>query len=174
MKIYLFIIFVGVLVLQVNAQKINEDFRLKIRKSTLPIKIDGVADDEAWQDTDVARDFFMVLPMDTAQANERSEIRMTYDDENIYLVGTFYKTTAGHYFVESMRRDFSFSKNDNFLVFIDPLLGAVILAVGLLACGIPVVATRCGGHASLSSGAAGIKKSRFLQLKLTEFFRHTS
>lgn len=104
---------------QVIAQKKNEAYQLHIRRTNLPITIDGVADDEAWQDTDVAKDFYMVLPMDTGKANEPSEIRMAYDDRNIYLVATFYHKTEGSYYVESLRRDFSFGKNDNFLLFID-------------------------------------------------------
>ncbi len=104
---------------QAMAQKKNADYQLQIRKTNLPIIIDGVADDVAWQDTDVARDFYMVLPMDTGKAEEPSEIRMAYDDRNIYLVATFYHKSKGSYYVESLRRDFSFGKNDNFLLFID-------------------------------------------------------
>lgn len=107
-------------VFQIIAQKKNENFRLNIRKTNLPITIDGIANDEAWKHTDVADDFFMVLPMDTAMAIQHSEIRMTYDDENLYLIGIFYKNIPGPYIVESLRRDFSFGKNDNFLFFIDP------------------------------------------------------
>jgi hypothetical protein len=62
----------------------------------------------------------MVLPEDTGKANELSEIRMTYDDKYLYLAATFYNSTPGTYYVESLRRDFSFGKNDNFLIFIDP------------------------------------------------------
>ncbi len=102
------------------AQKKNESFRLHIKRATSPIEIDGVADDPAWQDTDVADDFFMVLPMDGRKANEKSEIRMAYDDKHIYLVATFFNATKGKNFVESLRRDFSFGKNDNFLLFLDP------------------------------------------------------
>ena len=102
------------------AQKKNESFRLHIKRATSPIEIDGVADDPAWQDTDLADDFFMVLPMDGRKANEKSEIRMAYDDKHIYLVATFFNTTKGKNFVESLRRDFSFGKNDNFLLFLDP------------------------------------------------------
>ena len=116
MKKYFLILFIGTIVIQTNAQKKNADFRLNIRKTNLPIIIDGVADDKAWLDVDVADDFFMVLPMDTAKAVERSEIRMTYDDKFIYLVATFHKTSKSPYFVESLRRDFSFGKNDNFLL----------------------------------------------------------
>jgi len=108
------------LVLQLHAQKKNEGFRLNIRKTNLPVKIDGIADDEAWEGTDVANDFYMVLPMDIDKATDKSEIRMTYDDTNIYLIATFYNSVPGRYFVESLRRDFTFGKNDNFLLFLDP------------------------------------------------------
>jgi len=104
---------------QLQAQKKNEDFRLHIRKTNLPVNIDGIADDEAWKDADVAKDFFMVLPMDIDKASDQSEIRMTYDDSNIYLVAIFYNSVPGRYFVESLRRDFTFGKNDNFLLFLD-------------------------------------------------------
>ncbi|SNY99936.1 carbohydrate binding family 9 domain-containing protein [Flagellimonas pacifica] len=103
-----------------NAQKKNEGFQYHIRKTGQPIFIDGVVDEQAWQETDVADDFFMVLPMDTGRANETSEIRMTYDDKNIYLAAIFFNSVPDEYYVESLRRDFSFGKNDNFLLFIDP------------------------------------------------------
>lgn len=102
------------------SQKENASFRLNIRKATGPIAIDGMGNDKAWQDVDVAKDFFMVLPMDTGKANEETEIRMAYDDKNLYLLATFYHNLKGDYYVESLRRDFSFGKNDNFLLFMDP------------------------------------------------------
>ncbi|WP_339704433.1 DUF5916 domain-containing protein [uncultured Kriegella sp.] len=111
---------VMILTLPLYAQKKNEAFRIHIRKINSPVVVDGVGDDEVWSTTDVAKDFFMVLPMDTDKANETSEIRMAYDDNNIYLLATFYNMAEGGYFVESLRRDFSFGKNDNFLLFMDP------------------------------------------------------
>lgn len=103
-----------------NAQKKNADYRLHIQKTTGPIAIDGVGDEAAWQATDVAKDFFMVLPMDDGPATNTSEIRMAYDDKNMYLLATFYNELKGRNFVESLRRDFAFGKNDNFLLFLDP------------------------------------------------------
>lgn len=108
------------LVLPLAAQKKNQSFQLHIHKTTAAIEVDGIGNDLAWQDTDVATNFYMVLPMDTGMANEPSEIRMTYDENNLYLLATFYNATKGPYYVESLRRDFSFGKNDNFLLFMDP------------------------------------------------------
>jgi hypothetical protein len=104
----------------VQAQKINESFQLHLKPSSSSIKIDGIMDDEAWQQADVASDFFMVLPMDTSKARVRTEVRMTYDQQNLYLIATCFHLLPGRYFVESLRRDFTFGKNDNFLLFMDP------------------------------------------------------
>ncbi|MGB5171637.1 MAG: hypothetical protein WBN69_09430, partial [Eudoraea sp.] len=71
--------------LSLYSQKKNSSFKYHIRKSNLPIVIDGIADEEAWKSTEVAKDFYMVLPMDLDKANDPSEIRMTYDDTHIYL-----------------------------------------------------------------------------------------
>ncbi len=102
------------------AQKKNADYRLNIHKALTAINIDGVMDDVAWQDAEVAGNFHMVLPMDTSQARARTEVRMAYDDNFLYLIAVNYHTGDGSYIVESMRRDFSFGKNDNFLLFMDP------------------------------------------------------
>ncbi|MEO9891180.1 DUF5916 domain-containing protein [Aurantibacter sp.] len=104
----------------VHPQKKNEAFKLNIKKSNHTLLIDGVGDDLAWHNADVAKNFFMVLPMDDGPANEKTEIRMTYDDKNLYLLATFYHDKKGNYTVESLRRDFTFGKNDNFLLFMDP------------------------------------------------------
>jgi hypothetical protein len=102
------------------AQKINDRFELNIQKTANPVTVDGLGDEEVWTHTDVARDFFMVLPMDTSHAKVKTEVMMTYDDRAIYILAICYKAKPGPYVVESLRRDFNFGKNDNFLFFFDP------------------------------------------------------
>lgn len=102
------------------AQKINEHFQLQIKKTSTPVKIDGVVDDIGWSEAEVASDFYMVLPMDTSKARVRTDVSMTYDDENLYLLVICFHAVPGPYYVESLRRDFVFGKNDNFLLFMDP------------------------------------------------------
>jgi hypothetical protein len=108
------------LYVSLSAQKKNDAFQLKIKKAISPVKIDGAIDEAAWQDADVATSFHMVLPMDTSAARLRTDVRMTYDDKNLYMVVENYTVGEGPYMVESLRRDFAFLKNDNFLVFMDP------------------------------------------------------
>lgn len=102
------------------AQKINADYRLPIKKATSEIHIDGILDEKAWQEADVATDFFMITPMDTSFAKVQTDVRMTYDDHNLYIIVVNHHLIDGPYMVESLRRDFSFGKNDNFLLFMDP------------------------------------------------------
>ncbi len=101
-------------------QKRNESFVLQMRKTTTPVTVDGRPDDAAWQGIDAADSFYMVLPMDTSRARVSTVVRMCYDDKQSYLLAVCHKRIPGKYSVESLRRDFIFGKNDNFLVFIDP------------------------------------------------------
>jgi hypothetical protein len=102
------------------AQKKNSAFELHIKKANATITIDGVMDETDWQQADVAGNFFMVLPMDTSLAKVPTEVRMTYDAQNLYIITVCRLVKPGPYMVESLRRDFAFGKNDNFIFFIDP------------------------------------------------------
>ena len=111
--IYIPIILIG----QVN----TDDYRLSIQKINEKIKIDGALEEAAWKNAAVAKDFFMITPVDTGKATQFSEARVSFDDENLYIAIIFFNnSTQGKYVVESLKRDFSFGKNDNFLVAIDP------------------------------------------------------
>lgn len=103
-----------------NAQKKNNNYKLRIHKTTEPIVIDGAMNETAWQEAETADNFFMVLPMDTSKARVITEIKMTYDKENLYIIAVCHLQKKVQYIVESLRRDFAFSKNDNFIFFLDP------------------------------------------------------
>ncbi len=102
------------------AQKINDRYRLNIQKASSEIIIDGILDEKAWLDADVGTDFFMITPMDTSFSQVITEVRMTYDDENLYVIAVNHHAVEGDYIVQSLRRDFSFGQNDNFIFFMDP------------------------------------------------------
>ena len=119
-NIFSTVILINIIIGPVYGQKINESYRLNITKSDSPITIDGILDEPAWLKAEVATDFFMVTPMDTSYANLRTDVRMTYDNENLYIIAINYRPKNRSNVVESLRRDFSFGRNDNFLVFIDP------------------------------------------------------
>jgi hypothetical protein len=102
------------------AQKKNESYQLHVHRALSPIVIDGSAHEAAWQAAEVASDFWMVLPMDTGRAKVRTDVRMAYDDHYLYLSAICYHgDVPGPYLVESLRRDWSFVNNDNFIFFLD-------------------------------------------------------
>jgi len=99
----------------VNRQK----YRVHIKKTDQPITIDGVLQEEVWKAAEKAENFQLVTPIDTGFPRAKTEVMLTYDDSNLYLGVICFDPTPGKRPVESLRRDFSFGKNDNFIVFID-------------------------------------------------------
>ncbi len=98
---------------------VNHDYKIHAKKIAGTIKLDGIIDEADWLKAEVAKDFYMVLPYDTGHSVAKSEVRMVYDDKAFYLAVIFHDTLPGRRPVESLRKDFVFFNNDNFLVFID-------------------------------------------------------
>ena len=107
---------------QISLGQINfEKYRLPINKTKEKIIIDGILDEKTWKEVTVGKDFSMITPLDTGKATQFSEVRVAFNDEFIYIAMIFFNNSIqGEYVVESLKRDFSFGKNDNFLVAIDP------------------------------------------------------
>ncbi len=95
------------------------DYQLMMDICEQPVTIDGVLDDPAWQTAEKANRFHRVLPTDEGFAISDSEVMVAHDHDHIYIAITCFDSVPGKRPVESLRRDFSFGKNDNFIVFID-------------------------------------------------------
>jgi len=94
-------------------------YRIHIFQTDEKIIIDGILDEDVWSTAERARQFRRVLPIDTGYARAATEVMLTYDDEGLYVAAVCYDTLPGRRPVESLRRDWSFQVNDNFIVFID-------------------------------------------------------
>lgn len=103
----------------VFSQKRNENYQMHIKQSDGTLKIDGKLDEPAWLSAAAVSDFMMVNPFDTLCSKLRTDVRMTYDDKYLYISAECFLQSESSYVVESLKRDFSFGSNDNFLVFID-------------------------------------------------------
>jgi len=114
------IIFSGSTILQGQSKGVNRDkYRINITQTTENINVDGLLDEEVWETADKADQLRRVLPTDTGFAIAQTEIKLTYTQSTLYLGIVCFDPTPGKRPVESLRRDFSFMKNDNFIVFID-------------------------------------------------------
>ena len=102
--------------------KFNKNYIYNVKRKLSPIVIDGVIEEPDWLIAQKASNFHRVLPTDTGYAYQQSEIMITYDDKALYIAQIFHDTIPGKRIMESFRRDFVFSNNDNLLVFFDTFL----------------------------------------------------
>lgn len=99
---------------------VNRDkYRIHISKTDEPITIDGLLDEKTWESAETTGLFQRVTPTDTGWAVAQTEVKLAYDKQNIYIGIICHDPTPGKRPVESLRRDYNFSKNENFMVFID-------------------------------------------------------
>ena len=96
--------------------------RLTARRATGPITLDGRLDEPDWQRAPVAKDFATVRPDYVPGTNYPSEVRVLFDDENLYI-GAFNRDSAGlsSLRMPDLRRDFSSPDSDAFGVTFGPL-----------------------------------------------------
>jgi hypothetical protein len=97
----------------------REKYRINISQTNSSINVDGVLDEPVWSSADVATHFQRVLPTDTGFAIAQTEVKVTYNESTLFVGIICYDSSPGKRPVESLRRDFSFLKNDNFIVFMD-------------------------------------------------------
>ena len=93
---------------------------LQIRKANGKITVDGVMDEPDWALSDIADNFYQNFPADTSFAETKTEVRIIFDETNIYIAAICHDKLQGDYVVQSLKRDFSYPISDAFAVFIDP------------------------------------------------------
>ena len=96
----------------------QERFQIQIKRTGAKINLDGNLDDPAWQDAQTAKDFWQKTPRDDIRGVARTEVRMTYDDQFLYVGGSCYGTPD--WVVSTLKRD-EFWDDDSFAVVLDPL-----------------------------------------------------
>jgi len=106
----------------IDAQNISDfqkSFQTHIQPTTSKIKIDGILDEPVWATTEVAKDFKKKFPNDIGAAKRQTEVRFTYDNENIYFGFKVYDSGAA--ISRSLKRDIGNEGNDAVGIMLDPL-----------------------------------------------------
>jgi hypothetical protein len=107
------------LVTKAKSRRVPEK-TIKIFKTDSEIEVDGILDEEAWLTAEKATGFHQQFPNDDTGASARTEARLTYDENNLYVGITCYDDVEGKYIVESLRRDFNERNNDYIMLVLDP------------------------------------------------------
>lgn len=105
---------------QLNAQDTREKYQYTIPSATEPIILDGLFDESVWQSISTVGDFYNHWPLDSGKAEAKTEVRLTYDDEYIYVAAICYDN--GQRIVQTLKRDQdSFWSSDGFSIMLDPI-----------------------------------------------------
>jgi Domain of unknown function (DUF5916)/Carbohydrate family 9 binding domain-like len=102
-----------------NNAQYQDIFKLQVHRAETPIKIDGELNESAWQNAEIAKDFWVKFPDDNRIGKERSEMRVTYDDKNVYFGATCYGDAP--YIIQTLKRDAEFRQSDGILIVIDAM-----------------------------------------------------
>jgi hypothetical protein len=64
---------------------------LVVQQTDSAVRIDGALTEAVWQRAQVANHFTLNYPNDTAQARNQTEIRITYDNQFLYIGAVCYR-----------------------------------------------------------------------------------
>jgi len=99
------------------AQDQHKSFTVKFISNTEIIP-DGVLDEAIWESAESAHDFWEHFPNNSTQASQQSDIKMLYDNKNLYI-GITVKAAGKNYMVQTLKRDFRAGDSDNITMLFD-------------------------------------------------------
>ena len=81
------------------------DYMLEAKRVSSAIRVDGHLDELEWQQADVANDFFQLEPVEGAPATYPTEVRVMYDDKNLYVGFVCFDPNPEQIMAPDMQRD---------------------------------------------------------------------
>ncbi len=91
---------------------------IHIKKTTEKIRLDGVLDEAVWQEAAIATNFMLNQPVDDKAAEQKTEVRLTYDDRFLYVAAQLWDDP--NYIIQTLKRD-DYGGSDGFAVMLDPI-----------------------------------------------------
>ena len=91
-----------------------------------PIELDGIHNEKVWQEAEAANRFQMNYPNDSLMAASDTEVKILFDNENLYIGAVCHNTKKGEQVIQSLKRDFEYLENESFLILLDPYNNANI------------------------------------------------
>ena len=113
-----FLISFSLLSAQPAVEDFKKVFRLEISETATPVVIDGVLDDDAWQNANIGSDFWQKVPFFAEGADPRTEVMLSYDKNNLYVAAKCFQKED--IIIQSLKRD-EYWDNDGIAIVLDPL-----------------------------------------------------
>lgn len=115
-----FLLFASVIKAQdFDVTRYKEQYQLHIQKATGAVKIDGELNEQDWKRAEPAKEFWQRFPRDDIKAAHKTEVRVLYDQNFLYVGATIYDSLP--LIGQSLKRDSRIRENDGFGVIIDPM-----------------------------------------------------
>ena len=105
-----------------NGQQASPTREFTAVMASVPITVDGNLDEACWGQAVPAQAFRQYFPLDSAAAISRTEVRMAYDEQQVYFAAILYDSLPGDYITLSLRRDFRVESVDALAIVIDPFM----------------------------------------------------
>lgn len=100
------------------AQKNNTVPSFSIKKTDASILVDGILDEAVWGTAETVQGFSQYFPADSVPALGDTEIKMVYDDKNLYVAITCH-SSGNQFITSSLRRDYDLLSGDNITLMFD-------------------------------------------------------
>jgi hypothetical protein len=102
------------------AAQVDQEKRVTAHRIENGIVVDGELDEVEWQLVEPATGFLQQDPQTGEPSTEHTEVRILYDEENLYVGAYLFDAAGGEaIIVNDMRRDFVPFSNDTFIVVLD-------------------------------------------------------
>lgn len=111
MRLTLF--FLLVLLYQANAQK-----SLNAKRISSAITVDGLLDEAAWSEAEIATDFVTISPVPGKSPAQNTVVKVLYDDEAIYISAFMEEVSRDSILTELTQRD-DVGNTDAFMILLD-------------------------------------------------------
>ena len=93
--------------------------RIHAVRVTEAIKVDGALNEPSWSQAEPATDFRQQTPSEGAPASERTEVRVLFDNKNLYFGIHAFDSEATHINARDLVRDSNFPNDDRVEILID-------------------------------------------------------
>lgn len=104
---------------EINYETVHLERRLQAVKISEKINVDGKLDEPAWKQAPVASDFTQNEPKEGEPATERTEVRVLYDNRNLYIGVYAHDSHIGRVVISDLKKDFTVNSSDSFEVVLD-------------------------------------------------------
>src|SRR5215813_14047399 len=91
----------------INYETARLERRLTAVKTSEKITVDGKLDEGAWANAPIAQDFLQSEPREGEPSAELSQIRILYDNQNIYFGAYLHDSRVKNLVINDLKKDFS-------------------------------------------------------------------